>query len=62
MKQADYTILTLSQGGLGLPDRDYYFDEDKEEKRAKYIEYIKVVHNIIYYIYLFNSNHHFFLL
>ena len=24
------------QGGLGLPDRDYYFDEDKAEKRALY--------------------------
>jgi len=27
---ADNTLLSLSQGGLGLPDRDYYFDEDKE--------------------------------
>jgi len=30
-------------GGIGLPDRDYYFDEDKQEKRSKYIEYIAFI-------------------
>ena len=32
----DHSILQVSQGGLGLPDRDYYFDEDKEDKREAY--------------------------
>lgn len=26
----------MVQGGLGLPDRDYYFDEDKVDKRDAY--------------------------
>jgi len=26
-----------------LPDRDYYFDHDKQEKRSKYIEYIAFI-------------------
>ena len=30
-------------GGIGLPDRDYYFDEDKQEKRSKYVEYIAFI-------------------
>ena len=29
--------------GIGLPDRDYYFDENKEEIRGKYKEYLKNV-------------------
>ena len=32
----DHSILQVSQGGLGLPDRDYYFDEDKQDKRDAY--------------------------
>lgn len=32
----DHSILQVSQGGLGLPDRDYYFDEDKTEQREAY--------------------------
>lgn len=32
----------LGQGGLGLPNRDYYFDEteDRENVRKKYVEFI----------------------
>jgi putative endopeptidase len=33
---SDHSIAQISQGGIGLPDRDYYFDEDKEEKREAY--------------------------
>eukprot|EP00429_Kryptoperidinium_foliaceum_P040013 CAMPEP_0176169962 /NCGR_PEP_ID=MMETSP0120_2-20121206/87013_1 /TAXON_ID=160619 /ORGANISM="Kryptoperidinium foliaceum, Strain CCMP 1326" /LENGTH=125 /DNA_ID=CAMNT_0017507759 /DNA_START=14 /DNA_END=388 /DNA_ORIENTATION=- len=33
---SDHSIAQVSQGGLGLPDRDYYFDEDKEEQRTAY--------------------------
>ena len=35
-KDSTWTLLQVYQGGLGLPDRDYYFDEDKAEKRALY--------------------------
>jgi len=31
-KDSNMTIAGLYQSGLGLPDRDYYFDEDKAEK------------------------------
>lgn len=33
----------MYQGGLGLLDRDYYFDEDKADKRAAYQTYIRQV-------------------
>ena len=39
-KNSDHVIAQLGQSGLGLPDRDYYFDEDKAEKREKYILHI----------------------
>lgn len=35
-KNSDHSLLQVSQGGLGLPDRDYYFDEDKDEQRTAY--------------------------
>ena len=35
-KQSELSICQVAQGGLGLPDRDYYFDEDKETKRTAY--------------------------
>ena len=34
-------ILHIFTGGLGLPDRDYYFEADKENIRNKYKEYMK---------------------
>ena len=34
-------ILHIFTGGLGLPDRDYYFDADKENIRNNYKEYMK---------------------
>jgi predicted metalloendopeptidase len=42
-KDANHTIGMLYQGGLGLLDRDYYFDEDKADKRAEYVLYIQRV-------------------
>jgi putative endopeptidase len=39
-KNSDHSLLQVSQGGLGLPDRDYYLDDDKEEKRHFYISHI----------------------
>jgi putative endopeptidase len=39
-KQSDTYILSLSQGGLGLPTRDYYFDPRFEKERTAYLEHI----------------------
>ena len=39
-KNSSLVILCISTGGLGLPDRDYYFLEDKEKIRKMYKKYI----------------------
>lgn len=39
-KNSTHTTCHVAQGGLGLPDKDYYLDEDKEEKRAAYKKHI----------------------
>jgi len=39
-KNSDHSICQVAQGGLGLPDRDYYFDGDKAEKREAYKEHV----------------------
>jgi putative endopeptidase len=41
-KNSDRNILDLSQGGLGLPDRDYYFRDDAKSAgiRKAYQEYV----------------------
>jgi len=36
-----HSLCQISQGGLGLPDRDYYFDEDKQDKREKYVQHVE---------------------
>lgn len=38
-KTPTYNRLGLSQGGLGLPDRDFYLEEDSAELEAAYREY-----------------------
>ncbi len=42
-------IAALSQGGLGLPDRDYYFKDDAKSKeiRDRYIEHVAKVLSLI---------------
>ena len=40
-KKSDIVVPHLYSSGLGLPDRDYYFDEDKEETRIKYKQFIE---------------------
>jgi putative endopeptidase len=44
-KRSDIYALSLSQGALGLPDRDYYLKQDakSQEIRAKYLEYLTFV-------------------
>ncbi|KAJ3152470.1 hypothetical protein HDU89_001157 [Geranomyces variabilis] len=39
-KDSDTMLLFIEQSGLGLPDRDYYFDEDKASQREAYKAYI----------------------
>lgn len=42
LKNSKMNTLYLSEGALGLPDRDYYVkdDADSKEKRAKYVKHI----------------------
>lgn len=44
-KDATLVIGGLDQGGLGLPERDYYFKTDKtsEELRQKYVAYVQKI-------------------
>lgn len=37
---SNHCIAQIGQSGLGLPDRDYYFDEDKADKRELYKTHI----------------------
>ncbi len=39
-KNSSVYLLELSQGGLGLPDRDYYLQESFASKRAKYRDHV----------------------
>ncbi len=41
-KNASQIIAEVDQGGLGLPDRDYYFKDDEKsaELRKKYVEHV----------------------
>jgi len=42
LKDPEYYAMNIFQGGLGLPDREYYFtdDEKSEEIRVKYVEHV----------------------
>ena len=42
LHNASMQIANIAQGGLGLPDRDYYFDTDAKSKetRQKYLEHV----------------------
>jgi putative endopeptidase len=44
-KQSEVVALHLYQGGLGLPDRDYYLNDDEKSKtiRADYLKYMKAM-------------------
>ncbi|MEC7163871.1 MAG: M13 family peptidase, partial [Pseudomonadota bacterium] len=46
-KESAWTLLQLQQEGLGLPDRDYYFDEDKADKRALYRAHVASVLDLL---------------
>lgn len=40
LKNVDYHIVYVSQGGLGLPNKDYYLTEDKKEIKRQYLGHI----------------------
>lgn len=42
LKNSSLNVAYLGAGGLGLPERDYYFKEDEKsaETRKKYVEYV----------------------
>src|SRR5262249_59069538 len=42
LHNASMQIASVGQGGLGLPDRDYYLEKDpkSEETRQKYLEHV----------------------
>jgi putative endopeptidase len=39
--------LTIDFFLAGMPDRDYYFDKDKEEKREKYLQYVTIMFSLL---------------
>jgi putative endopeptidase len=40
LKKVDRHISFLSQGGIGLPNRDYYFAENKKDILSKYVDHV----------------------
>lgn len=44
---SEHSICTLYQNGLGLPDRDYYFDANKADKREKYVKYVAMIFELL---------------
>jgi len=47
-KNSKVVVPYLGTAGLGLPDRDYYFNKDKEEIRNKYKNYLKKLFRLYY--------------
>ncbi len=48
-KNASQIIAEVDQGGLGLPDRDYYFKDDAKsvELRQKYVEHVQKMFELL---------------
>ena len=46
---SDQEIADLDQGGLGLPDRDYYTKEDAKSKeiRERYVQHVQKVFELL---------------
>ncbi len=47
LKKSDQYISYLSQGGIGLPDKDYYFNEKYAEIKDKYFIHVQRVFTLI---------------
>ena len=48
-RQSDTMVGAVYAGGLGLPDRDYYLDDDtaKQENRQKYVEHLAAMFTLL---------------
>jgi endothelin-converting enzyme/putative endopeptidase len=46
---SEAVIMDISQGGLGLPDRDYYLADDarSRERRARYLEHVEKIFELL---------------
>ena len=42
-KNSEYVVPQFATGGLNLPERGYYFDDEKKETRSKYLKYLNDV-------------------
>lgn len=49
LKNVEYTISSLSQGGIGLPNKDYYLSENKKEILRKYQQHIAAIFGLLNY-------------
>ncbi len=49
MKNSNSNMVYLTQGGLGLPDRDYYFNNDSTtvKNKSKYIQYVAKINTLL---------------
>jgi putative endopeptidase len=49
LKNANMVIANVDQGGIGLPDRDYYLKDDAKnvERRAKYLEHMQKMFQLL---------------
>ena len=47
LKQVDRNTVYIGQGGLGSPNRDYYFKENKAEIRTAYQSYIERMYTLL---------------
>lgn len=43
LKNVDQNIVYFGQGGIGLPNKDYYFDETKKDIRIAYMDHISAI-------------------
>jgi putative endopeptidase len=41
MENSDFNIMHFFSSGLGMPDRDYYLNEDKQKEREEYKKFMK---------------------
>jgi putative endopeptidase len=48
-RNANQVIAHVDQGGIGLPDRDYYLKDDakNKERRAKYVEHVQKMFELL---------------
>ena len=47
LKNASQVIANVDQGGISLPDRDYYLLDKHAERRAKYVEHVQKMFELL---------------